>query len=553
MQAEIESFDYVIVGAGSAGCALAARLSARADITVLLLEAGGDDRILKNPGQARTNALISIPAGVAKAMEDPRVNWGYESALDPVTGRRHVLPRGRVLGGSSSINGMIYARGQREDYDGWREMGCIGWGWDDLSPCFRRMETNLRGEDEYRGGSGPVAVSDVGPLLPISHAARQACIEAGIPANPDIWGASQEGVTPIQVTVANGRRASSSAAYLRPALKRTNLCLRTDAEVLQIEFEGRQVSALSYRHRGELRRVRARYEIVLCGGSVGSPMLLERSGVGQGERLRALGIEVVHESRDVGENLQEHYNASLQYQLRPGVLAFTQMSRGLNAVRTALQYGLTRKGLMAGSVGQMVAYAKTDPALDRPDFKILFMLIATTTRKVGEKHTLAIDPNPGITLMTCQLRPESRGSTHITGLGPDDKPDIRPEFLSTAKDREVTLKAVRRATEIAAQPALAKCIERPLTLPEGSPDDDVLYSALLRTGHPGQHLAGSCRMGGDGNSVVDHRLRVRGIEGLRIADCSIMPQLVSGNTNVPAMMIGERASDILLADRNTTA
>lgn len=543
-----ESFDFVIVGAGSAGCALAARLAERPNISVLLIEAGGDDRLWKNPGQMLTNAFIGIPAGVAKAMEDHRVNWNYESIYDQQAGRSHVLPRGKVLGGTSSINGMIYARGQREDYDHWRDLGCIGWGWGDVADCFRRMETNERGEDAYRGGSGPVHVSDVGPILPISHAIEKACVEAGIPANPDIWGVSPEGVTRVQLTVANGRRASASAAYLRPAAKRQNLCVLTNAEVGQILLEGRRAVGLSYRWRGQKHIARARCETILCGGAINSPMLLERSGIGQGERLQALGLDTVLHSPEVGENLQDHYNASLQYKLKPDVLAFTQMSRGLRAARTMLQYAVTRRGLMAGSVGQIVAYAKSDPLMDRPDYKILFMLIATTTKKVGGRHTLAIDSNPGITLMTCQLQPESRGRTHISSAERGAKPLIDPAFLSDERDREVMLKAVRAATEIAAKPSLAQHIERPLTVPEGVPSDEQLYQAALQTGHPGQHLACSCRMGGDEASVVDPRLRVRGIEGLRIADCSIMPKLVSGNTNVPAMMIGERASEIILAD-----
>lgn len=542
-----ETFDYIVVGAGSAGSVLAARLSEAQGVRVLLLEAGGDDRVLRNPAQAFENAMIRIPTGVAKAMESHRVNWGYESEIDGATGRRHVFPRGKVLGGTSSINGMIYARGQREDYDKWRDMGCVGWGWDDVAPCFRRMEANARGADQWRGGDGPVGVSDVGPILPISHAAMDACVAAGIPRNPDIWGASQEGVTTIQLTVAGGRRASSSSAYLRPASRRQNLCVRTGALVDRLVIEQGRVTGVHYVHHGHARVATAAAEVVLCGGAVASPMILERSGIGSGAFLSQLGIETRIDRPEVGENLQDHYNASLQYRLKPDVIAFTQMSRGWRAVRTALQYALTGKGLMAGSVGQVVAYARTDSALDRPDFKTLFMLVATSNGKVRGRHVLTIDPQPGITLMTCQLRPTSRGSSHITARDAAANPRIDPNFLTTEHDRQTLLAAVRKSVEIAQCQPLAGLIERPLSLPPGELDDATLFDAALRVGHPGHHLAGTCRMGTDEGAVVDPHLRVRGVDGLRVADCSIMPRLVAGNTNVPAMMIGERAADLIRA------
>lgn len=544
----MDEFDYIIVGAGSAGCALAARLSENSDRRVLLLEAGGDDRIFHNPGQALVNGMIAVPAGVAKVMESSKVNWGYETEADPVNGRKYIYPRGKVLGGSSSINGMIYARGQHDDYNHWRQLGCVGWGWDDVLPYFKRMETNSRGETALRGGSGPVAVSDLIGILPLSRAVERACIASGIPANDDINGAQQEGVTVLQLTVGKGRRASSSAAYLRPAMRRKNLLIETNALVERLCFAGTRVTGVRYRRNGQVRQASARAEVILCGGAINSPQLLERSGIGNGELLQSMGIETIAHSPEVGENLQDHYNAPLQFRLKPDVIAFSQMQKGWRAAAALFEYATHRTGVIAGSVGQVVAYAKTRPQLDQPDYKMLFMLVATTVRKVGNRHTLAMDPQPGMTVLTCQLRPESRGHTHISAPDPQAHPRILLNFLDSAMDRQVMVDAMRAAVDTVAQPDLARLIDRPLTLPEGHVTDEQLLDVAFKTGHPGYHAACSCRMGVDPGAVVDPKLRVIGVDGLRIADCSIMPNLVSGNTNAPAMMIGERAADLILLD-----
>jgi choline dehydrogenase len=539
-------FDYIVVGAGSAGCALAARLTERPGVRVLLLEAGGDDRVLHNPGQALVNGMIAVPAGVARLMESKRINWGYETEPESGSGRVYVYPRGKVLGGSSSINGMIYARGQHADYDHWLQLGCTGWGWSDVAPYFKRMETNSRGETELRGGYGPVSVSDITGILPVSRAATRACMATGIPPSDDINGASQEGVTLLQLTTHNGRRASSSAAYLRPAMKRPNLCVETHALVERVSFEGKRATGIVYRQGRQRREARARAEVILCGGAINGPQILERSGIGDAGLLASLGVQSLVHRPEVGENFQDHFNAPLQFRLKPDVLAFGQMQKGWRALATIFEYMTRRTGLLAGSVGQVVAYSKTAPHLSDPDFKILFMLVATTVKKIRGRHTLAMDPNPGLTMLTCQLRPESKGSTHIRSANPEDHPSLIANFLTSAFDQKVSIAAIRAALNIVAQPELAELIERPLSLPEGDLSDEQLLETTLRTGHPGYHASCTCRMGVDPGAVVDPQLRVIGVEGLRVADCAIMPRLVSGNTNAPAMMIGEKAADLIL-------
>ena len=530
---EVAEYDYVIVGAGSAGCVLANRLSADGRHSVLLLEAGPKDR----------NVWIHIPIGYGKLFKDRSVNWMYQTEPEPgLDGRRVFQPRGKVLGGSSSINGLLYVRGQHEDYDRWRQHGNVGWGHDDVLPYFKKAENQIRGADHYHGVDGPLSVSDWRHHDPLSEAFVKAAVEAGIAYNPDFNGASQEGAGFFQTTTRRGRRASSAFSYLRPARGRTNLRVETDALAQRVLFEDRRARAIEYRQNGELRRVRARREILVSSGAYNSPQLLQLSGVGPADLLKQHGIDVVLDAPGVGHDLQDHLQVRLVMRCAQKVTLNDVVANPLRSALAGAQYAAFRNGPLTIAAGTSGAFFKTSPRLASPDIQIHF--IPFSTDKMGEK----LHPFSGFTASVCQLRPESRGSLKIRSADPAMPPEIRINYLATETDRTAFIDGIKILRKILAASALKPfVVDEVYPGPDKVSDEDLL-DYCRKTGSTVYHPTSTCRMGSDPLAVVDHRLRVRGIEGLRVVDASVMPDLMSGNTNAPVIMIAEKASDMILQD-----
>jgi choline dehydrogenase len=529
-------FDYVVVGAGSAGCVLANRLSSDGRHKVLLLEAGPKD----------TNIWIHVPLGYGKLFKEKTVNWMYQTEPEPgLDGRSVFQPRGKVLGGSSSINGLLYVRGQHEDYDRWRQRGNVGWGYDDVLPYFKRAENQSRGGDDYHGVGGPLPVSDWRHEDPLSEAFVKAAVETGLPFNGDFNGATQEGAGFFQTTTRRGRRASSAVSYLRPALGRSNLHVETDALAQRILFEGRRASGVTFSQRGRLRTARARKEILVCSGAYNSPQLLQLSGVGPAELLQQHGIDVVLDAPGVGSDLQDHLQVRIVMRCSQRITLNDIVNHPVRKMLAGARYAAFRNGPLTIAAGTAGAFFKTDPRLASPDIQIHF--IPFSTDKMGEKlHTFS-----GFTASVCQLRPESRGSLRIRSVDPAVPPEIRINYLASETDRRANVDGLRILRKILAAPAL-----KPYVSDEAYPgskilsDDDIL-AYCRQTGSTIYHPTSTCRMGTDALAVVDQRLRVRGIDGLRVVDASIMPDLVSGNTNAPVIMIAEKASDMILQDALT--
>lgn len=526
-------FDYIIVGAGSAGCVLANRLSANGKHSVLLLEAGPRD----------SNIWIHVPLGYGKLFKDKSVNWMYQTEPEPELGGRQVFqPRGKTLGGSSSINGLLYVRGQHEDYDRWRQLGNTGWGYDDVLPYFKKAENQARGASEYHGAGGPLPVSDMIVTDPLSKAFIDAAVETGVPFNPDFNGASQEGVGLFQTTTRNGRRASTSVAYLGPAKKRGNLKIETSALGQRVLFEGRRAVGVEYKVGSEIRRARARKEIVLSSGAYNSPQLLQLSGVGPGDLLRKHGIDVVLDAPGVGHDLQDHMQVRIVMRASQPVTLNDAINNPISRTLTGIRYALFRKGWLTIAAGTAGAFFKTNPRLASPDIQVHFLPFSTD--KMGEKlHDFS-----GFTASVCQLRPESRGSLRIRSADPTVPPEIRINYMSTETDRATNVEGLKFLRRILNAKPL-----KPFVVREEDPGAKVATDAELldfcrQRGSTIYHPTSTCRMGNDALAVVDQRLRVKGIEGLRVVDGSIMPDLVSGNTNAPIIMIAEKASDMILED-----
>ncbi|WP_146690289.1 GMC family oxidoreductase [Bradyrhizobium canariense] len=533
LSSDAPEYDYVIIGAGSAGCVLANRLSADGKSSVLLLEAGPED----------TNLWIHVPLGYGKLFKEKTVNWMYQTEPEPgLDGRTVFQPRGKVLGGSSSINGLLYVRGQHQDYDRWRQRGNAGWGYDDVLPYFKKAEDQQRGPSEFHGAGGPLPVSDWRHADPLSEAFVVAAAETGIPTNPDFNGATQEGAGFFQTTTQRGRRASTAFSYLRPARNRSNLHVETSAQAQRILFEGRRARAVEFRQGSTVKTARARKEILVSSGAYNSPQLLQLSGVGPAELLQKHGIGVVLDAPGVGNDLQDHMQVRIVMRCSQKITLNDIVNNPVRRVLAGARYAAFRKGPLTIAAGTSGAFFKTNPRLATPDIQIHFLPFSTD--KMGEK----LHAFPGFTASVCQLRPESRGSLRIKSADPAVQPEIRINYLATEADRTANVEGLKILRKILHAPAL-----KPYVVDEFDPGpkvstDEELLSYCRQRGSTIYHPTSTCRMGNDPLAVVDQRLRVRGIEGLRVVDGSIMPDLVSGNTNAPIIMIAEKASDMILED-----
>ena len=523
--------DYVVVGAGSAGCVVAARLSEDPSVKVVVLEAGGPDR----------NIWIHIPIGYGKTIVDPSVNWMYETEPDPgANGRKLFWPRGKVLGGSSSINGLLYVRGQPADFDHWRQLGNQGWAWDDVLPYFKRSEGRVgEGDDTLRGRDGPLSVIDFAARSRLSEAFVDSAVLTGIPRNPDYNGATQEGVGYYQNTMKNGRRWSAHRAFLKPAMKRPNLRVITHAQAERVLMAGRRAVGVSYRQGGESHTVRANREVILCGGAINSPQLLMLSGIGPAVHLQSLGIEPAHDLPGVGQNLQDHYQVRFVYKCTEAITVNDIMMSPARMAIMGLQYALFRTGPLTASAGQVGIFTKSRPELDAPD--IQFHFIGFSADRPGE----GLHKFSGFSQNICQLRPESRGELLLKSPDPMAPPAIHPHYLSAETDRRVLVDGLQLARRIAAQAPIRAFIASEYLPGDHVQTDDEMLEYARTYGGTIFHPIGTAKMGQDPMAVVDAELKVHGIAGLRVADAAIMPTMVSGNTNAACIMIGEKCADLV--------
>ena len=525
------TYDFIIVGAGSAGCVLANRLSADRRVTVLLIEAG-----------KASHPLTPVPISYSNLIVNPKANWCYTSEPEPtMAGRQIPVPRGRLLGGSSAINGLVYVRGQPMDYNAWAQKGNRGWSFDDVLPIFQRMENYGPGADEWRHQGGPLHVSEVSDPNPLYDALVAAGVEVGLTINPDYNGAEQGGICKTQTTIRDGRRMSTVVAYLAPARSRPNLEIVTEALVHRLVLEGNRCTGVSYSRSGRAVEARARAEVIVCCGSINSPQLLELSGIGQPDVLGAHGIPVRHALAGVGEGLRDHIAPRMSWTIKERGVTFNDRARGLGLLWQVLRYAIKRDGFLSMPSAPLLAFFKTRPGLDSPDaqFHLVPYTFSPTKRQLLDE--------PGMTVTVYQMRPESLGSIHIKSNDPREAPAIRFNFLSEPFDQQTLLDAVRfarRLIEAAAMDRFRGVEFKPG--PEVQSDADLL-EWIRATAETTYHPVGTCRMGNDERAVVNDQLQVHGIEGLRVADGSIMPTLISGNTNAACIMIGEKAADLILA------
>ncbi|RAZ78589.1 GMC family oxidoreductase [Mesorhizobium atlanticum] len=536
----MQTYDFIIVGSGSAGSVVADKLSASGRFSVLVLEAGGTDR----------RFYVQMPLGYGKTFFDPAVNWNYKAEPDPgLAGNADHWPRGKLLGGSSSINAMVFIRGAREDFDAWAAAGNPGWSYDDLLPSFKAMEDNAAGADRWRGVGGPLHITDCSRAVhPLTKRYLAAAEQAGLPFNPDFNGASQEGVGVYQITTKNGRRMSAARAFLRPAMKRGNVRVETNALATRILFEGKRAVGVEYEQNGEKKTARAGREVILSGGSINSPQLLQLSGVGPSALLGNLGIPVVHANDNVGANLQDH--VGINYTFKGKLPTLNQILRPWwGKLLVGMQYILLRSGPLSLSMNNAGGFFRTDASMTRPNMQLYFQAFSTVIPKNGERPILTPDPWPGFSIGLSNCRPSSRGEIMIRSSNPRDYPRITANAYSTNADVDEMLAAVKFVRKIAAMPAMAEIIEEEvLPGPSIQSDADLIQDFRKRSGTV-YHPVSTCRMGPDvSRAVVDPRLKVHGLDGLRVIDASIFPDNITGNTNAASILTGWKGADLVLED-----
>jgi choline dehydrogenase len=525
--------DYVIAGAGAAGCVLAGRLTEDPSVSVLLLESGRE----------RHSPLLSIPAAETVLMGNPKYDWCFETDADPtIDGRSVSIPRGRLLGGSNAINGMIFVRGQREDYDDWERLGNPGWSWDGVLPYFRSLERARGIPGDSRGRDGLICVAEPQDRDGLCDLFLTAAGKSGYQENPDYNGGDQEGFGYYQVNHDGGRRSSAAGTYLRRARRRPNLTLLTDAHVTGLRFEGMRCRGVRYRRGGQEHKADCGREVIVSAGAVQSPQLLELSGIGSADVLGRAGVAVVHHLPGVGENFRDHYAARLRWRVRQPV-TFNERSRGWLLAREIVRYLTARRGLLSLPIALGYGFVRSGDREPRPDLQFHF-----APASYGAGSSRRLDTQPGMTLGVYPLRPESSGSIHIRSQDPLALPSIRPRFLDSERDRSLLVAGMRIARRIIENPSLDNVRAFELIPGPHVQADDELLSYVRAHGDTSYHPAGTCRMGRDPMAVVDHRLRVRGVTGLRVIDASVMPSMVSGNTNAASMMIGEKGAAMVLED-----
>ncbi|GAA3753236.1 GMC family oxidoreductase [Salinactinospora qingdaonensis] len=529
-----QTHDYIIVGAGAAGCVLAGRLSEDPSVSVLVLEAGSE----------RRSPLLSIPAAETVLMGNPKYDWCFTAEADPtINGRRVSIPRGRLLGGSNAINGMIFVRGQREDYDDWARMGNPNWSWEEVLPYFQSMERAPETGGHNRGRDGLISVGPPREHDELCDAFLTAAVQSGYRENPDYNSGDQEGFGYYQVNHDSGRRSSAAGTYLKQARRRPNLTLVTNAHVTRLRFEGTRCVGVSYRHRGADHEAACGREVILSAGTVQSPQLLELSGVGSPAVLREAGVSVVHALDGVGENFRDHFAARLKWRVRRPI-TFNERSRGMGLAREITRYLRTRRGLLSLPIALGYGFVRSSDRETRPDVQFHF-----APASYGEGASRRLDTAPGMTLGVYPLRPESRGCVHIRSRDPFQAPAIRPRFLESEADQARLLAGIRIARRIVEAPSLSDYRAFELSPGEKVRSDEELLAYARARGDTSYHPAGTCRMGEDSMAVVDQRLRVHGVRGLRVVDASVMPTIVSGNTNAASLMIGEKGAAMIVEDQ----